>query len=236
MTGCTWQSWTARQTGREGEERTGKEKRGTRAGLNDSTLGAAHWPPRSPVVPACAGLQLHVQPRVVPQPVPRYLPRQAWWPGTRTHAAPAPPRAINSTMYGRDARMASVGRLIPVSGGFQKSAGRVSRGRPSGSPQHLSTLSTSQHHAVCLPGPIRVQDGAACQRDATRNPVVDGDQSRSELVTPSRCVVMALNPYGWNRDRSWSVSPPGISMPPCHRARHACSPAGTHVLPAPSRA
>lgn len=122
--------------------------------------------------------------------------------------------------------MASVGRLIPVSGGFQKSAGRVSRGRPSGSPQHLST-SAPQHPrrlpAWPHPGPRR----AACQLDATRNPVVDGDQSRSELVTPSRCVVMALNPYGWNRDRSWSVSPPGITMPPCHRARHACSPAGS---------
>lgn len=172
MTGCTWQSWTARQTGREGEERTGKEKRGTRAGLNDSTLGAAHWPPRSPVVPACAGLQLHVQPRVVPQPVPRYLPRQAWWPGTRTHAAPAPPRAINSTMYGRDARMASVGRLIPVSGGFQKSAGRVSRGRPSGSPQHLSTLSTSDSTTPCArlaPSGSKTGRPASVMRRETRS-------------------------------------------------------------------
>lgn len=48
-----------------------------------------HWVartghPRSPVVPACAGFRLHAPPRVVPHPVPRYLPGQAWWPGTRT--------------------------------------------------------------------------------------------------------------------------------------------------------
>lgn len=106
----------------------------------------------------------------------KYLPGQAWWPGTRTtssRSAGMATRTINSMvqMYGRDARMPSVGRLIPVSGGFQNSAVRVSRAGPFCCPASL-------HLA---PAPRTVSSDA----DATKNPVVDGDQSRSEQVTPS---------------------------------------------------
>lgn len=74
-------------------------------------LAASTGHPRSPVVPACAGLRLHV---CAPCPVPRkpgpqgrYLPRQAWWPGTRAGGGAG--RKIVQCMDGMPGCLASDG-------------------------------------------------------------------------------------------------------------------------------
>lgn len=78
--------------------------------------------------------------------------------------------------------MPSVGRLIPVSGGFQNSAVRVSRAGP------LLT---------CQPAPALMRRETRSWREINQDP------NRSP---PSCCVMMVLNPYGWKPDRSWLAS------------------------------
>lgn len=117
------------QQGRLGAKTEGRGRR--REVPNDSMLGRAHWPSknaRSPMVPACAGLRLHCCPHVPqPQLYTTRLPKVPSQSGLVTQVRGPPgrgqgPKNSSSLVYGRDARMPSGGRLIPVSGGFQNRA------------------------------------------------------------------------------------------------------------------
>lgn len=175
--------------------------KGTRkgeGGLNDSTLGRAHWP--STLAHGSCMCRFTVA-CVAPCAVPRtQVPSQSGLVARYAYQKNAGQKIVQCTMYGRDARMPSVGRLIPVSGGFQNSAVRVSRAGP--------LLSCQPAPA---PAPPSGPKTATLMRRETR--FVDGDQSRSEQVAPLGCVMMALNPYGWKLDRSWSVSLPVVTTP-----------------------
>lgn len=104
--------------------------------------------------------------------------------------------------------MPSVGRLIPVSGGFQNSA--------VGSSSSRSSLSLEGRPFVALPACNQPAPHQLLMRRETRSWMeINQDPNRSP---PSWCVMMVLNPFGWKPDRSWlgqSRGPQNGWVSPC---------------------
>jgi hypothetical protein len=154
----------------------GQQRRKGEGDFNDSTLGCAHG--------SClCRLLVLVDCPAHRAPYPGTFPVR---PGGQVRVrGGATPICIVLPLYlsisGRDARVSSVGRLIPVSGQV------VSR---------TEQLESLEGWLLCTT--LGFQDGQASlpsSLDATRNPVVDGDQSRSEQVhPPSALVMMAQEP------------------------------------------